>query len=139
MSLSTRPLCIVIFLPEITVPQRELPAEKERAAAGLNPEPTGVTGVHVEFVTHATIRDSVGQKRLEREFDAGTTVGEALSVLADDHESLGPLLFDGDGDLRPHVNVLVDEENVRNGDGAATVLADGSTVTLAPGVSGGRD
>jgi molybdopterin synthase sulfur carrier subunit len=94
--------------------------------------------MHVEFVTYATIRDSIGEKRLEREFDSGTTVGEALSALADDYESLGPLLFDGDGDLRPHVNVLVDEENVRNGAGAATTLTDGAEVSLAPGVAGGQ-
>ncbi|WP_424019061.1 ubiquitin-like small modifier protein 1 [Halorientalis pallida] len=95
--------------------------------------------MHVEFVTYATIRDSIGEKRLEREFDSGTTVGEALSALADDYESLGPLLFDGDGELRPHVNVLVDEENVRNGDGSATTLSDGATVSLAPGVAGGQE
>ena len=94
--------------------------------------------MHVEFVTYATIRDSIGEKRLERDFDSGTTVGEALSALADEYESLGPLLFDGGGDLRPHVNVLVDEENVRNEDGAATTLTDGATVSLAPGVSGGQ-
>ncbi|WP_336003122.1 ubiquitin-like small modifier protein 1 [Halorientalis halophila] len=92
----------------------------------------------VEFVCYATIRDSVGEKRLRREYDEGTTVGEALSALADEYDSLGPLLFDGDGDLRPHINVLVDEENVRNGDGAATRLSDGATVSLTPGVSGGR-
>lgn len=93
--------------------------------------------MHVEFVTYATIRDSVGEKRLDRELPEGTTVGEALSALADDHERLGPLLFDSDGDIRNTVNVLVDEENVRNGQGAATPLVDGSTVSIAPGVAGG--
>ncbi len=94
--------------------------------------------MHVEFVTYATIRDSIGEKRLEREFEAGTTVGEALTKLASDRASLGPLLFDGDDELRPHVNVLVDEENIRNGDGQSTALSDGATVSLAPGVAGGR-
>ncbi|MFB6083110.1 MAG: ubiquitin-like small modifier protein 1 [Halorientalis sp.] len=94
--------------------------------------------MHVEFVTYATIRDSIGEKRLEREFEAGTTVGEALSALAEEYDGLGPLVFDGDGDLRPHINVLVDEENVRNEAGAATPLTDGATVGLAPGVAGGQ-
>ncbi|AQL41308.1 hypothetical protein BV210_00630 [Halorientalis sp. IM1011] len=94
--------------------------------------------MHVAFVTYATIRDSIGEKRLEREFESGTTVGAALTALADEYENLGPLLFDSDGDLRPNVNVLVDEENVRNGEGPATVLSDGATVSLAPGVAGGR-
>jgi len=50
--------------------------------------------MEIEFVTYATIRDAVIEKRLTREFSDGTTVKE-------------------------------------------TVLSDGDTVGLAPGLSGG--
>lgn len=94
--------------------------------------------MQIEFVSHATLRDAVGRRTVEMAVDDGATLGEALRAFADEHDGLGPLLFDSDGDIRPSINVLVDGENVRTEDGVATPLSDGDTVTLAPGVSGGR-
>ena len=41
------------------------------------------------------------------------------------------------GELRPHVNVFVDGENVRFLDGLGTALGEGSTIVIVPAVSGG--
>jgi molybdopterin synthase sulfur carrier subunit len=95
--------------------------------------------MHVEFRSYATIRDAIGEKSVRREFPPGTTVEEALHELAADHDELEFLLFQRDGEIRPHVNVLIDEENSHNPDGQATELTDGVTVSLAPGVSGGTE
>lgn len=91
----------------------------------------------IEFVTYGTIRDAVSEKQFTRSFESGITVREALDAIAADHEKLGPLLLNSEGEVRPNVNVLVDEENIRLGEGDATVLSDGDTVGLAPGLSGG--
>ncbi|MFB6143404.1 MAG: ubiquitin-like small modifier protein 1 [Halorientalis sp.] len=93
--------------------------------------------MEVEFVCHATVRDAVGEKPVRVDVPEGATVGDALHALAETYEDVGPLVFDGEGRIRPTVNVLVGEENARTGEGTETPLASGETVTLAPGVAGG--
>lgn len=94
--------------------------------------------MEVEFVSYATVRDAIGTKSVTRDLPPGTTVEEALNDLAGEHDGLESLLFESDGEIRPHVNVLVGETNIRELDGQATELAAGDTVGLAPGVAGGH-
>ncbi|WP_255149630.1 ubiquitin-like small modifier protein 1 [Halorarius halobius] len=91
--------------------------------------------MQVDCEFYATVRDAVGTKRRTREFEAGTTVREALHALADAHEGLGPLLFDGDGDVRPTIAVSVNGDPV--GEAFDRVLSGGDTLIVAPGVAGG--
>jgi molybdopterin synthase sulfur carrier subunit len=56
----------------------------------------------------------------------GTTVGAVLDALSD-----------GDGALRRFVNVYVDGEDIRFGDGLDTPVADGQEVQILPAVAGG--
>jgi molybdopterin synthase sulfur carrier subunit len=91
----------------------------------------------VEFVSYATVRDAIGTKSVTRDLPEGTTVEDALRDLAVEYEGLDSLLFTSDGEIRPHVNVLVNDENIRDRDGQATTLSAGDTVGLAPGVAGG--
>ena len=93
--------------------------------------------MRIEFEAYATIRDAVGQGTVRMEVPEDATLGEALRAFADDHDGVAPLVFDGDGEIRPNVNVLHNDENVRAGAGTATGLSDGDTVTLAPGIAGG--
>lgn len=70
-----------------------------------------------------------GVKRFEVD---GPTVEAALRALP-----VADLLFDHDGTLRPLVNVYVDGDDVRGGDGIATQLAGGETVRIIAAVAGG--
>lgn len=106
-------------------------------ADGLMRVPAGTGTMEVEFVSHATIRDAVGEKSVTMDVPDSATLGEALSEFADAYPDVRSLLLDSDDDVRPNVNVLVDEENVRSGRGADTELSGGETVALAPGVAGG--
>jgi molybdopterin converting factor small subunit len=45
--------------------------------------------------------------------------------------------MDERGELRPHVNVFVDAESVRLLGGLGAPLDEGSTIVIAPAVSGG--
>lgn len=92
--------------------------------------------MQVELRFYATLRDAVGEKTVTREFDDGTDVGAALRAVAGEYESLESLLFDGDGDLRPHVTVALDGDPLRE-DRGDVPLSDGDTLVLSPGVSGG--
>ncbi|MEA2185039.1 MAG: sulfur-carrier protein [Solirubrobacteraceae bacterium] len=67
----------------------------------------------------------------------GATVQEALDALFDRHGELRDRLSDGDGALRRFVNVYVDGEDIRFGDGLQTPVADGQEIQILPAVAGG--
>lgn len=67
----------------------------------------------------------------------GTTVGEVLDALFDRHGELRDRLADGDGALRRFVNVYVDGEDIRYGQGLQTPVTDGQEVQILPAVAGG--
>jgi molybdopterin converting factor small subunit len=67
----------------------------------------------------------------------GETVGAVLEALYAVHPELRDSLSDGDGGLRRFVNVYVDGEDVRFGDGLATSVRDGGEVQILPAVAGG--
>ena len=67
----------------------------------------------------------------------GATVGAVLDALFERHGELRDRLSDGDGGLRRFVNVYVDGEDIRFGDGLDTPVADGQEVQILPAVAGG--
>ncbi|MCW2985898.1 MAG: MoaD/ThiS family protein [Conexibacter sp.] len=67
----------------------------------------------------------------------GDTVGAALEALYAEHPELRDSLSDGDGGLRRFVNVYVDGEDVRFGDGLSTPVKDGGEIQILPAVAGG--
>ena len=70
-----------------------------------------------------------GRKRFEV---GGPNVEAALRALP-----ISDLLFDEGGGLRPLVNVYVDGDDVRHGEGLQTALSDGQTVRVVAAVAGG--
>lgn len=91
--------------------------------------------MRVEF--HATLRDPVGERRIDHELADGATVGDALLAVADEYSPFRGLLFDGEGRIRPHVNVFVNGDLIADRAGRETELADGDTVGATPSVAGG--
>jgi MoaD family protein len=68
---------------------------------------------------------------------SGATVGEVLESLYAQHGELRDRLSDGNGGLRRFVNVYVDGEDIRFGEGLDTPVADGDEVQILPAVAGG--
>ena len=68
---------------------------------------------------------------------SGNTVHEVLDDLIKQHPALGPKLFDN-GRLRPHVNVLVNDEDIRYLQKEQTPVSAGDTVSIIPSVAGGH-
>ncbi len=81
------------------------------------------------------LRDAAGGQSTVRV--DGETVGAVLSGLYEQHRELRDRLSDGDGGLRRFVNVYVDGEDIRYGDGLDTQVADGQEVQILPAVAGG--
>lgn len=75
-----------------------------------------------------------GRKRIPLE---AATVREALERLERELPALHRNICYETGAVRPHINIFVNNDNTRDGDGIDTVLAAGDIVTILPAVSGG--
>ena len=65
------------------------------------------------------------------------TVGQALEQLWQMHLGLRDRVLNELGEVRPHVNVFLNDENIRRKEVLDTKLTDGSEITILPSVSGG--
>lgn len=65
------------------------------------------------------------------------TVGEALSRLWQLHVGLRDRVLNEQGQLRQHVNVFVNGENIRRKELLDTTLSERTEITILPSVSGG--
>ena len=69
--------------------------------------------------------------------DASVSVAELLDAMATQHPALERRIRDEQGRARPHVNLFVDSDNVRDRDGLATPIRAGEELSIIPAVSGG--
>ena len=67
----------------------------------------------------------------------GETVGAVLDALYAEHGELRERIADDDGSLRRFVNVYVNGDDIRFGDGLKTPVPAGAEVQLLPAVAGG--
>jgi molybdopterin converting factor small subunit len=67
-----------------------------------------------------------------------TTVAEALNELWQLHVGLRDRVVNEQGQLRTHVNIFVDGENIRRKQLLDTPISDRTEITILPSVSGGN-
>ena len=79
-----------------------------------------------------------GQRQLTVDAAPGT-VGEALAQLWRSHAGLRDRVVNEQGVVRPHVNIFLNNENLRYLQGLQTPIAEGAEITILPAVSGGTD
>jgi len=68
---------------------------------------------------------------------AGRTVEEALGHLERQCPGIKARLLDGEGHLHPFVNIFVDGEDVRLGQGLQTPVSEESEISVIPAMAGG--
>jgi sulfur-carrier protein len=80
-----------------------------------------------------------GNEIVEMRFplDLRMTVAEALAMLGRDYPGIRQRVLDDQNNIRRHVNIFVDGENVRFAEGGATQVTDHSEVWIYPALSGG--
>ena len=79
-----------------------------------------------------------GQSQIVLESPAAT-VGEALDGLWQRHVGLRDRVLNEQGKLRQHVNIFLNEDNVRRRELLETKLPDNCEITILPSVSGGGE
>jgi MoaD family protein len=65
------------------------------------------------------------------------TVGELLRKLDSSFPGLSAFIVNESGGLRRYVNIFVNEDDVRSGNGLMTKLKEGDLVSIVPVVAGG--
>ncbi|MBN2303788.1 MAG: MoaD family protein [Anaerolineae bacterium] len=83
-----------------------------------------------------SLRDHVPASSLEMAGAAGSTVQAVLSDLCADNEALHTALFK-DGELWPHVRVMVNGRDIALGQGLNTRLDESDQLAIFPPVAGG--
>ncbi len=67
----------------------------------------------------------------------GSNAAEALQHLVEQYPALKPHLYNGDGHLRPFVNLFLGEHNIRDLQGLQTPLDEETRLMLIPSIAGG--
>ncbi|HEX6589950.1 MAG TPA: ubiquitin-like small modifier protein 1 [Longimicrobiales bacterium] len=65
------------------------------------------------------------------------TVADALASVATRHPTIARHIFDETGALRRHVNVFVNQSELRTLDGFATPIDSGDEIHIVPSIAGG--
>jgi len=93
----------------------------------------------MEWKLFADLAELAGEKAVSVDVEPGSTVGEALEALVEGRPDLADRVLDEDGDLRDHINVLRNGNNVQTQEeGLGTVLEAGDELAIFPPVSGGQ-
>ena len=91
----------------------------------------------VQVVLPGVLADLAGGSKHLDVDPPGPTLADLLDELASRHPLLGRRIRDETGEVRRFVNVYVDGDDVRFGDGLATNVRDGAEVQVLPSVAGG--
>lgn len=75
-----------------------------------------------------------GQSKIQVQ---GDTVAEILDQLVEDYPDIRQHIMNGNGELRPFVNLFLNGENVKDLKGAETPLGKDDRLMLIPSIAGG--
>jgi MoaD family protein len=67
----------------------------------------------------------------------GRTVGEVLRDLSQKHRKIHSHIFDSSGQVRRHINIFVNADNIRDLNGLETPVGENDVVKILPSVTGG--
>jgi sulfur-carrier protein len=78
-----------------------------------------------------------GAAKVDVPLAEGATIGDLLDQLGEDWPALERRIRDEQRVVRQHVNVFVGADNMRELDGQATTLTDGTEISVIGAISGG--
>jgi molybdopterin synthase sulfur carrier subunit len=71
------------------------------------------------------------------EISASENVRATLDTLSAQYPTIGERLFDSHGQVKAHINIFLNNEDIRFLNGLETNVKDGDTVVLLPALAGG--
>ncbi|MCG3139771.1 MAG: Sulfur carrier protein CysO [Anaerolineae bacterium] len=71
------------------------------------------------------------------EIAANENVRDTLCTLTAQYPTIGERLFDSRGQVKSHINIFLNNEDIRFLNGLETNVQDGDTVALLPALAGG--
>jgi molybdopterin synthase sulfur carrier subunit len=89
------------------------------------------------FFIPGPLRELAGNRGQVRLDGRAESVSDALSLLWDRFPGVRDRVITEIGDVRPHVNIFVDGESIRDTEGLETRIRDGAEIYILPAVSGG--
>jgi molybdopterin converting factor small subunit len=89
------------------------------------------------FLIPGPLRDLAAGREEIRVHGAAESVSDALSLLWAEHPGVRDRVLTEQGDVRPHINIFLDGENIRYAGGLRARVRDGSEIIILPALSGG--
>jgi molybdopterin converting factor small subunit len=92
------------------------------------------------FMIPGPLRELAGDRAevcVEGVEGAAGSVAEALSLLWAACPAVRDRVLTERGEVRPHINIFVDGQNIRDAGGLGTPVRDGAEIYILPAVSGG--
>ena len=69
---------------------------------------------------------------------SGNSIGDLLKNLSDEYKGIGDRILDKTGQVNRFINVFVNEDDIRHGDGMKTAVKDEDVISIFPAIAGGR-
>lgn len=89
------------------------------------------------FEIPGPLRELAGSRATVGVAGTAATVAEALALLWAECPALRDRVITELGEIRPHINLFVDGEDIRHKEGLGTTVGDGAEIVILPAVSGG--
>lgn len=93
--------------------------------------------VSLVFMIPGPLRELAGDRGEIRVEGAAGSIGEALALLWASCPAVRDRVLTELGEVRPHINIFVDGQNIRDSGGLAAPVRDGAEIYILPAVSGG--
>lgn len=90
------------------------------------------------FVIPGPLREFSGNRAEVRLEGQASTVADALALLWHECPGARDRVLTEQGDVRPHVNIFVDGENIRRAGGPSVPVRENAEIIIVPAVSGGE-
>jgi len=93
--------------------------------------------MRIEIEVAFSFKRELGDDYRVLEAPEGCSVETAIRLWADRHPAAASRVFDASGEIRRHINALVNGGNVARRDGFRSRLRDGDRLTILPPAGGG--